>query len=697
MTNAGRISTSLAHNEELVYWPELKYRGESRRRAFTAGTVLNILDSGDGKPGGDGMWLSIIIAELTRLNGTYADTLVYADTLFTMPAEVTDLLNRLDNIENVVERVPENRLKWRLTDSGREALDVAFSTMKKIDRGLIQTANLIMAWAPDYDLESLYPTGDDESDHDVVEADGDEPARAPVSSARFDSDEKGESSGKAHAREMAALYHDEDLDIELSKEDRDEIFDEAERLQADDDARSGTVEDVDSGHGDAAKDGTDGIPQSRTMMGLGVDQDLSLPRRRIIRRRPTFRQWLTIVHQQPGVMLGAMLHLQYYAPEDVAAALARDVDNPVAVKLKSDTRRMKAKIRKISEFARLVLGGGPESIWVGKPLVPHTVHDEVVAFHAAGTRGFHARMIESSATAIDLYFGSDVTLNDYQSYKEFLVVLERESVIQSMDSRRAELVAAIRKGEKESETAGATEKGDIESKFNQKLALTSVDDELERQYGGMTLAHSGQSLIMEPGVLPKRRCLHVESNAKGEATSQCRRLAAGTSDYCELHGGSVLADDGELKSLMAANARKLVAMSGRALDTVYDVMVNSPNDMTRLQAAKIVLDKSGFADNIDVTIAGRNAGAGEDEDTPEHLDPAKIVRARLDRLGTSLSEFIKKDELDNGVDRVKTDDVIEADVVYEPYMDEHPDEANEPFTPAPEDVDNEEDEDDEDR
>ena len=355
---------------------------------------------------------------------------------------------------------------------------------------------------------------------------------------------------------------------------------------------------------------------------------------------------------------------------------------------------MKAKIRRVGDVAKLILGGGPESIWVGKPLVPHTVHDEIVAFHAAGTRGFHARMIENSATAIDLYFGSDVTLNDYQSYREFMTVLERESIEQSMDSRRAELVAAVRKGEKTSETKGLTDEGDIEARFNQKLALSTVDDDLERQYSGMTLAHKGQSLLMEPGILPKRRCLHVESNSKGEATSQCRRLAAGTSDFCELHGGSVLADDGELKSLMAANARKLVAMSGKALDTVYDVMVNSPNDMTRLQAAKIVLDKSGFADNIDVTIAGRNAGAGEDEETPDHLDPAKIVRNRLDRLGSSLSQFIKRDELNGPVETVQTDDVIEADVVYDPYIDEVDDTTTDPAVSAEEPLHDDEDDDD---
>lgn len=644
-------------------WPEISYRGESRRRAFTAGTLFNILDNGEGKPGDSGVWLSVLIAELTRLNSIYADTLALADVLFTMPAEVKQLLTRLENLEGVVERHPDNRLKWRLTDDGRKALNLAFSTMKKVDSSLIQTRNSIMAWAPDgYPLETLYPTDSDResAEFETVDAEGDEPARAPsATGARYEGDSKETGNGgKEESKKLAAAYHDEDNNFDMSKEERDEIFDRDELER--EDANAYTSDGIDTGHGDSASTGTAETPKSRTMMGLGTDHETTLPRRRIIRRRPTFRQWLTICHQQPGVMLGAMLHLQYYAPEDVAAALARDFDNPVAVKLKTDTRRMKTKIKRIGEFARLVLGGGPESIWVGKPLVPHTVHEEVVAFHAAGTAGFHARMIENSSYAVDLYFGSDVTLNDYESYKQFMVILERENVEQTIDSRRAELVKSVRSGDKETETRGLTDDGDIEARFNQKLALTSVDEEFSRQYGGgMSLLHQGQELLMEPGILPKRRCLHVESNEKREAVSQCRRLAAGASDFCELHGGSVLADDTELRNLMAANARKLVSMSGRALDTVYDVMVNSPNDMTRLQAAKIVLDKSGFADNIDVTIAGKNAGAGEDEETPDHLDPAKIVRTRLNRLGASLRQSIDVPEPEP-----EDENVIEGDVEY---------------------------------
>lgn len=650
------------------HWPEVTYRGEARRRAFTAGTLLNILDNAEGKPGDEGVWLSILIAELTRLNSVYSDTLALSDVLYTLPVEVKQLLTRLENLEGVVERNPENRLKWRLTDDGRKALNLAFSTMKKVDSSLIQTRNLIMAWAPDgYPLEKLYPKSSDvdASEFDVVEASGDEPARAPsATSARYEGDSRGHSAdGKEASKKLAAAYRDEDNDFDLSKDERDEIFDRYDTEQANELAKTDVS--IDSGHGESAADGSAEVPQANTMMGLGEEFESTLPRRRIVRRRPTYRQWLTIAHQQPGVMLGAMLHLQFYAPEDVAAALARDFDNPVAVKMKTDTRRMKTKIKRVGEVARLILGGGPESIWVGKPLVPNTVHEEIVAFHAAGTGGFHARMIENSSYAIDLYFGSDVTLNDYESYKQFMVVLERESVEQSIDSRREQFVKAVRAGESDSEskTKGLTEDGDIEARFNQKLALTSVDDEFSRQYGsGMSLVHQGQELLMEPGILPKRRCLHVESNEKREAVSQCRRLAAGTSDFCELHGGSILADDGELRSLMAANARKLVSMSGRALDTVFDVMVNSPNDMTRLQAAKIVLDKSGFADNIDVTIAGKNAGAGEDEETPEHLDPAKIVRTRLDRLGASLKEFISSPEPEPET----SEDVIEGDIDYAP-------------------------------
>jgi arginine/ornithine N-succinyltransferase beta subunit len=76
-------------------------------------------------------------------------------------------------------------------------------------------------------------------------------------------------------------------------------------------------------------------------------------------------------------------------------------------------------------------------------------------------------------------------------------------------------------------------------------------------------------------------------------------------------------------------------MSSKAIDVVGDLMMNSTNDSVKLASARLILDRSGFAAPVDITV--QDSG-------PMMENPADIIRDRLRRLGMSAVSAIEKDE-----------------------------------------------------
>jgi arginine/ornithine N-succinyltransferase beta subunit len=64
-------------------------------------------------------------------------------------------------------------------------------------------------------------------------------------------------------------------------------------------------------------------------------------------------------------------------------------------------------------------------------------------------------------------------------------------------------------------------------------------------------------------------------------------------------------------------------------------MMNSTNDSVKLASARLILDRSGFAAPVDITV--QDSG-------PMMENPADIIRDRLRRLGMSAVSAIEKDE-----------------------------------------------------
>lgn len=716
-------------------WPIPVYRDDYRRRVFTAGTVLNILDENHAGPESDGMFLSRLVAELYQVDATYTDMVPFRHTLITDTDEFYMLMQKLYYVEKLISRVPVTSIhkakstaggdkmgmswcKWRLTERGNKALAHAYAAMKEADSPAVFPKVPIIAWASFSDRERLkkwYPTvGEDGSVSDIiadtaeVDADPSEPPRAPQGStilANHGDGLAGEEApfivSRADAMKRAHEWHgDEEGGDGISEADH-------ERMEVDGDYSSADGRRSDGGAGDSGLDADDDLDADDEEVDEEDSEDSTLavswfvtiggdmvtytdlPKRRVTYKRPTFRQFAHVVQHEPHTVVGATLHLHFYAPDDLWAAMEKIVATPQARKLRGDVRKTKRTVMQSRKAARTILGGGPEGVWIGKSLSAKNVYDDMMAFKSAGTPGFDDELIQSMSLLMELYFASSVTLNDFDAYQKFDRMVHGEIRTMRYVDRVYDRAVSLPPDELDEKafskfqakhfdagTSGTTlvkqnlsinpDVTVIDADYDAK----SVDDELYDQVSVRSWKRDTIDLLMEPGVLPKRRCGHWAPNRAGTNT-QCTRLAAGTSDFCELHGGSVLMDTGEIQSLIAANARKMLALSGKAIETVADVMINSPNDSARLQAAKMILDKSGFGDSVDIKIAGKALGGGEEEEdkaTDMRKPSAEIVRERLDRLATSLREAgVSKEDVKDGTLPDDPDpaaaDYIDAEVV----------------------------------
>lgn len=682
-------------------WPIPVYRDDYRRRVFTAGTVLNILDDNNAGPESDGMFLSRIVAELYQVDATYTDMVPFRHTLITDTDEFYMLMQKLYYVEKLVSRVPVTSIhkakmtaggdkmgmswcKWRLTERGSKALAHAYAAMKEADSPAVFPKVPIIAWASFSDRERLkkwYPTiSEDGSVSDIVadtaEAapDPSEPPRAPQGSTILANHGDGLAGAeapfivsRADAMKRAHEWHgDEEGGDGLTDKIRAQMEVDGDYSDPDNGGRNGgagdggldavddaDVDDEEIDEDSEKKDSTLAVSWFVTIGGDMVTH-VELPKRRVTYKRPTFRQFAHVVQHEPHTVVGSMLHLHFYAPDDLWAAMEKIVATPQARKLRGDVRKTKRTVMQSRKAARTILGGGPEGVWIGKALSAKNVYDDMMAFKSAGTPGFDDELLQSMSLLMELYFDSSVTLNDFDAYQKFDRMVHGEirtmryvdrvydrAVTLPPDEIDEKAFSKFQAKHFDAGTSGTT-------LVRQNLSIDpdatvidadhdakSVDDELFDQVTVRSWKRDTIDLLMEPGVLPKRRCSHWAPNRAGKNV-QCTRLAAGTSDFCELHGGSVLMDTGEIQSLIAANARKMLALSGKAIETVADVMVNSPNDSARLQAAKMILDKSGFGDAIDINVAGEALGAGGDKETDMRKPSAEVVREKLDQLSKSI-------------------------------------------------------------
>lgn len=240
-------------------------------------------------------------------------------------------------------------------------------------------------------------------------------------------------------------------------------------------------------------------------------------------------------------------------------------------------------------LARLVLGGGPENVWVNKPLKAEGVCYDVESFYGTKRGGITEEHVEMARDAID-------------AYKE-----DATSVGTLIDARRDTEAEAMRLIE-----------------IARADAMRKVAPGLEFEYPGMKPpgalgSPDGKPTIYGEGSVPRTLCNYITKR-----TTVCGRLAVLGQARCDLHGGVYL-DPEETKHVVRAGTEKILSATTAAIETVIDIMQNSVQDAVRLKAAEMLLDRGGFTAGMKIEIEDGNKGSGG-------MSSADVIADRLARL-----------------------------------------------------------------
>lgn len=379
-------------------------------------------------------------------------------------------------------------------------------------------------------------------------------------------------------------------------------------------------------------------PETEVEYNYGdLEFDSSLPIRRHLFRQPSYRQFLWIALNEKSTFVLTLSGLTPRTLELVGNVSAitdpRDRTDPNIRAIKTN----RALARKIKKFCQMVLTGGPESVWVGKPIDPKDVHSDCMAFHASGRPGFDAEMVRASSLAWEAFTNSRLTVRDFELSREAL----REGFQNGSLSRN------LAAGTASIDAAEVARDALAEGRDTPYQTLEDAGGFVERT-ADQIMREIGVDVDMRPEVSPSGipfdiRCTYVSSTTNtttGRVTNhQCRARSIGGSGYCERHGGSYLTPD-ETASLVRASQQKLFAASSKAVEVMAELMVHSTNDAVRLRAAEQVLNRSGLSESRDMTVHLKGeAGLGE---TRSAADSVRERIMQLAGLDTSKQQEIER-------------------------------------------------------
>lgn len=352
--------------------------------------------------------------------------------------------------------------------------------------------------------------------------------------------------------------------------------------------------------------------------------DSALPIRRNLQRRPSYRQFLWILHNDPDTFLVAYAaHSANGEPVDKATEIV--LSKPTMKSLAEKGDMMSLRIREAKNIitatkttAQLVLSGGPEGVWVGKPLQPRDVHADVVSFESAGRGGFTQDTIGGSSILWETYDRVPLTMHDFQLAREALTGVGDAGIYGASVSGESAGIPEI------DEVVGSIEE-EAESAKTLSQAGRVVDrtsDELLETIGVNVVSKRPT----KSGVPLQETCTYVYKGNNvmaGGRNQRCRKVAIGGSGYCEIHGGTYLSPQ-ETESLVRASQQKIFATSSKAVEVIADLMINSTNDAVRLRAAEQILNRAGLSEARDLNI---NVDVKDEKESP-----AEVVRNRLAQL-----------------------------------------------------------------
>lgn len=346
--------------------------------------------------------------------------------------------------------------------------------------------------------------------------------------------------------------------------------------------------------------------------------DTELPLRRNMHRRPSYRQFLWIILNDKNTFVLANIGV---TPENVRLVATKAPtgsaeelrDNPTLARLK-ETRTLARKVR---DFAQIVLSGGPEAVWAGKPLIAKDVHADISSFIAASRPGFTPRISKGSSLAWEAYERNPLSLLDYERAREALRdgygngLVSRET-IPGTSGTDPTAIAEAAKADTDTRRLTIESAGDYVARTSDKV-LEEIGIDVEMRP------------VMSPSGVPMDvRCqyhnVHINSETGVQTSFRCRGQSIGGSGYCERHGGTYLTAE-ETASLVRASQQKLFAGASRATEVMIELMLNSSNDAIRLRAAEQILNRSGLSESRDINL---NVSDGTEQKTASQSVREKI-------------------------------------------------------------------------
>lgn len=373
------------------------------------------------------------------------------------------------------------------------------------------------------------------------------------------------------------------------------------------------------------------------------DDDDELPIRRSLHRQPTYRQFLWILHNDKNTFVLAMAGNSEEATRIVGTksdlGSAKEIENdPIRQKIK----RARAIAKQTAKFAAAVLGGGPEGVWVGKPLNPRDVHSDVISFVAANRPGFNDWIARGSSLAWETFDMLQLNIGDFEraranlheGYGRGLIAnaalppsgVNASSVISSVDPPQR--------------ITGVGAEKYVERTARQALIAMGIE------------GVESMPVIPGPDGLQAIMCQHTtafRANGTGEEIiRQCNAQSIGVTGYCEKHGGSYL-DPEEIQSLVRANSQKIVAATSMATEVMIRIMMTSTNEAVSLRAAEQILNRGGLSETRELNI---------NIDDKTEMSPREKILGKLTRLSGSADDEAKAIEKR----QADADNIIDAEV-----------------------------------
>lgn len=225
-------------------------------------------------------------------------------------------------------------------------------------------------------------------------------------------------------------------------------------------------------------------------------------------------------------------------------------------------------------LARLVLGGGPEDVWVNKPLKAEQVCEDIKQMYVSDRQGIRQEHVDLAQSAVQDFLECGDTVDDLIKEKNRYGHNQSQQTIEREVKKSAQ------------ETAD-----DVSGNVSAEVVTYGYGE------GGVTLV----------------RCTE----------DGCNKVAVPGTILCEFHGGRHIPEK-ELRTILRKSYEIILASSTAAVETTIDIMANSVDDKTRLKAAEMLLDRAGLRPGVDITV-----NADEENGGPSAVS---IVKERLANL-----------------------------------------------------------------